>query len=80
MSTLLLEPATDWTGQLNEERLVLCAEALFVHQLIGAPAHQHIITNIRDRAEAQREICARNRRRTAATHRIGGNERIEVSA
>ena len=57
----MLELASDWTGQLNEERLVLCAEALFVHQLIGARAHQHIIANIRTRAEAQREIRARRR-------------------
>lgn len=57
----MLELASDWTGQLNEERLVLCAEALFIHQLIGAPAHQHIIANIRNRAEAQREMRARRR-------------------
>jgi hypothetical protein len=56
---MMLEPSTDWTGQLNEERLVLCAEALFVHQLIGAPAHKHIIANIRDRAETQRQMRAR---------------------
>lgn len=61
MSAMMLELASDWTGQLNEERLVLCAEALFIHQLIGAPAHQHIIANIRTRAEAQREIRARRR-------------------
>ena len=55
MSGLLLEPATDWTGQTYEERLTLCAEALFVHGLIGAPAHAHIIRQLRDRADHQRE-------------------------
>ena len=65
MTALILEQATDWTTQTNEERLVLCAEALFVHRLIGAPAHQHIISTIRAQGEAQREIRARRNRKEA---------------
>lgn len=58
MSGLMLEPATDWTGQTHEERLILCAEALFVHGMIGAPAHAHVIHNVRKRADRQRESRA----------------------
>jgi len=65
VSALILELATDWTGQTNEERLILCAETLFIHGKIGAPAHQHIISSTRTDAETQREIRARRNRKEA---------------
>lgn len=65
-TALLPEPATDWTGQTYEERLILCAETLFVHGLIGAPAHAHITRRLRAGADRQRE----HRARCQATTRI----------
>jgi hypothetical protein len=53
MTIRLTEPATDWTGQIYEERLRLCAETLFIHGLINDSSYNH--TTARIRADLQRE-------------------------
>lgn len=62
MRFLYLEPATDWTDQIVEERLRMCAETLFIHDLINDRTYRQTTTKIRDRADTQRE----RRVRTAA--------------
>ena len=61
MRFLYLEPATDWTDQTVEERLILCAETLFIHGLINDRTYHHTTTNIRAQAERQRGLRVRNR-------------------
>ena len=54
MKPFLLQPATDWTGHTNEERLRLCLEAAFVHGLINDRTYNHATTQLRSRADLQR--------------------------
>lgn len=64
ISALILEPASDWTRQSNEERLILCAETLFLHNLINARALARISDDVRGSAATWRE--RRTRRPRAA--------------
>lgn len=52
---LIVEPATDWTRQTNEERFILCAETLFIHGLINDQTRRRIVDGARDRATTWRE-------------------------
>lgn len=64
MRFLYLEPAKDWTDQTVEERMRLCAEALYAHQLINPRHFNQITSGISQRADRQRDLRSRNRRRT----------------
>lgn len=59
MKPFLLQPATDWTGQTHEERLLLCLEAAYTHQLINARTFNQAMTNLRDRADIQRDLMVK---------------------
>lgn len=59
MKPFLLQPATDWTGQTHEERLLLCLEALYTHQLINSRIFNQATTKLRGRADAQRDLHAK---------------------
>ncbi|PNU04288.1 hypothetical protein [Novosphingobium guangzhouense] len=61
MRFLYLEPANDWTDDTVEERLRVCAEALYAHQLINDRRFNEITTGITKRADRQRDLRARNR-------------------
>lgn len=61
MRFLYLEPANDWTDQTVEERLRLCAETLYAHQLINDRRFNQVTSGISLRADRQRELRARNR-------------------
>jgi hypothetical protein len=61
MRYLYLEPAKDWTDQTVEERMRLCAEALYAHQLINPRHFNQITTGISQRADRQRDLRRRNR-------------------
>jgi hypothetical protein len=61
MRFLYLEPAKDWTGDTVEERLRICAETLYAHQLINARRLNQITTGISQRADRQRDLRTRNR-------------------
>ncbi|AIT81639.1 hypothetical protein [Novosphingobium pentaromativorans] len=50
----LLEQATDWTNQTWQERLEMCASALYVHALMPSADHQRTLNRIAARAEIQR--------------------------
>lgn len=63
MRFLHLEPSTDWMDQTVEERLILCAETLFIHGLINDRTYHHTTANIRAQADRQRDLRARNRMR-----------------
>lgn len=54
-SPLILEQATDWTRQTNEERLIASAEALFVHGWMDDRARSRIVEGVRDQANKFRE-------------------------
>lgn len=60
MRFLYLEPANDWTGQTVEERLHMCAETLYAHQLLNARRFNQVTSGVRLRAERQRDLRARN--------------------
>lgn len=66
MRFLYLEPANDWTGQTVEERLRLCAETLYAHQLINARRFNQVTSGVSLRADRQRELRTRNRINCAA--------------
>lgn len=70
MKLIYLEPANDWTDQSVEDRLILCAETLFAHQLINGRRFNQVTTGIRQRADRQRDIRTRNR--VAGAVRQGG--------
>ena len=55
MTPFLLQPATDWTGQTHEERLRLCLEAAYVHDLIPARIFNQATAKLAARADLQRE-------------------------
>ena len=60
MTALLLEPASDWTGQTYEERLILCAEALHTHGRMSDRIYNQVTSNLRadaNRARAHRMAC-----------------------
>lgn len=61
MRFLYLEPANDWNGQTVEERLRLCAETLYAHQLINARRFNQITSGVSLRADRQRDLRTRNR-------------------
>lgn len=63
MTALLLEPATDWTGQTYEERLILCAEALHVHGRLNARLYNQITSALRADANKARSHRAAFRRK-----------------
>lgn len=71
MRCLYLEPATDWASQSVEERLILCAETLFIHGLINDRIYHQTTANIRAQAERQRELRARNRGGNRQVHPAG---------
>ncbi|HUD30720.1 MAG TPA: hypothetical protein VMQ93_17780 [Novosphingobium sp.] len=68
MRFLYLEPANDWTGQTVEERLRLCAETLYAHQLLNARRFNQVTSGITLRADRQRDLRARNRTNGAPRH------------
>lgn len=70
MRFLYLEPAKDWTDQTVEERMRLCAEALYAHQLINPRHFNQITSGISLRADRQRDLRTRNR--ISAAMREGG--------
>ncbi|MEE4451489.1 hypothetical protein [Novosphingobium resinovorum] len=70
MRFLYLEPAKDWTDQTVEERMRLCAEALYAHQLINPRHFNQITSGISLRADRQRDLRTRNR--ISAAVREGG--------
>lgn len=57
-SPLILDQATDWTRQTNEERLIAAAEALFVHGWINDRTRARIVEDVRDQANTWRERLA----------------------
>ncbi|MBT0667042.1 hypothetical protein HT136_01500 [Novosphingobium profundi] len=61
---ILLQPATDWTGQTIEQRLEECAAALTIHGLLSQAAHQRTLDCIRARGNFQREQHATLAERT----------------
>jgi hypothetical protein len=61
MRFLYLEPANGWCDQTVEERMRLCAEALYAHQLINPRHFNQITTGISQRADRQRDLQTRNR-------------------
>lgn len=69
MRFLYLEPANDWTGQTVEERLRLCAETLYAHQLIKPRHFNQATSGITERADRQRDL--RNRNRVGARRGVG---------
>jgi hypothetical protein len=72
MRFLYLEPANDWIGQTVEERLRLCAETLYAHQLINARRFNQITSGVSLRADRQRDLRTRNR--------IGGHGEAAAAA
>ncbi|AXB75446.1 hypothetical protein [Novosphingobium sp. P6W] len=63
MRFLYLELANDWSDQTVEERMRLCAEALYAHKLIKPRYFTQITARISQRAHRQRDVRARNRTR-----------------
>lgn len=59
MKPFLMQPATDWAGHTNEERLLLCLEAVHVHDLILPRTFNQDIAKLRARAGIQREQHAK---------------------
>lgn len=51
----LLDKATDWTNQTNEERAELCAIFLYMHGFMSGGDQNRTRNRIRICAEAQRE-------------------------
>lgn len=51
----MLDRATDWTNQTNEERAELCASFLFVHGFMGSADKARTHNRIRATADIQRE-------------------------
>lgn len=51
----LLEKATDWTNQTNEERAEMCASFLYVHGFLSAGDRSRTHNRIRICADTQRE-------------------------
>lgn len=56
MRLLYLEPAVDWTDHSVEERLRLCVELLFMHDLVNDRTYRQAIETIRERAARQRGL------------------------
>jgi len=54
-SPLILDQATDWTRQTNEERFISSAETLFVFGWIDDRTRARIVDGVRDQATAWRE-------------------------
>ena len=75
MRFLYLEPAKDWSDQTVEERMRLCAEALYAHQLINPRQFNQITTGISDRAYRQRDLRTRNRRAVEKCGRCDDTDR-----
>ena len=53
-NTLILETATDWTGQTYEQRLTMAAELLFTQGYLSRAAWHRLDRRIRDNATAAR--------------------------
>lgn len=58
----MLERATDWMNQTNEERAELCASFLFVHGFMGHADKARTLNRIRATGDIQREARIKERR------------------
>lgn len=59
--SIILEKATDWTGQTYEQRLTMAAELLFTQSYLSRTVWQRLDRHIRDNATAARRIRAREK-------------------
>lgn len=57
--SLILETATDWTGQTYEQRLTMAAELLFIQGYLSRAAWHRVDRHIRDNASAARRLSAK---------------------